>query len=326
MVKVFYHNDPDGWCSAYWVRKHLEKEQIQFTDTDFIEMNYDKKFPMDIIKSGEKVFIVDFSVEPTQMAELMAITGEIGNITWIDHHKTAIEKYNDFPVIIKGIRHDGTAACALTWLYFHGVKSGKFKLENITTGDKVTEEYVTTDTNKIVFIKYTWEFAPLFTQYIHLWDTWQWKNEDYLKRHNIESFIVALTAYQGFSDPLGDIWNKINGRDSKDYLNPVIGAGKSMLYFRDRYGKICCDSIGKIVEFEGYRCFVCNMPKCNSEWFKSVDPSTYDILMPFYYNAQTEQFCFSLYSDKIDVSKIAVKYGGGGHFGASGFQCKQLPF
>jgi uncharacterized protein len=33
-----------------------------------------------------------------------------------------------------------------------------------------------------------------------------------------------------------------------------------------------------------------------------------------------------MYSKTVDVSKIAVKYGGGGHKAASGFQCKELPF
>ena len=40
------------------------------------------------------------------------------------------------------------------------------------------------------------------------------------------------------------------------------------------------------------------------------------------------QWTVSLYSTKsdIDVSIIAKNYGGGGHKGASGFQCKELPF
>lgn len=37
-------------------------------------------------------------------------------------------------------------------------------------------------------------------------------------------------------------------------------------------------------------------------------------------------FKVSMYSEFVDVSEIAVKYGGGGHKGASGFQCTELPF
>lgn len=36
----------------------------------------------------------------------------------------------------------------------------------------------------------------------------------------------------------------------------------------------------------------------------------------------------SLYTDNAghDMSKIAAKYGGGGHINAAGFECKELPF
>ena len=46
--------------------------------------------------------------------------------------------------------------------------------------------------------------------------------------------------------------------------------------------------------------------------------------MPFVFDGT--QFTISLYSEVVDVSEIAKKYGGGGHKGASGFHCKQLPF
>jgi nanoRNase/pAp phosphatase (c-di-AMP/oligoRNAs hydrolase) len=46
--------------------------------------------------------------------------------------------------------------------------------------------------------------------------------------------------------------------------------------------------------------------------------------MPFVFDG--EQYTVSLYSKTVDVSEIAKKYGGGGHKGAAGFQCKKLPF
>lgn len=296
MVKIFYHNDPDGWCSAYWVRKHLEQEGIPFTRKDFIEMNYDQPWPEhivgDTITNNEKVFIVDFSFDVEEFDHRFLTS----DVTWIDHHKTAIEKYNGYPVKIKGLRVDGVAACALTWAYLFGKKDDETFIEDV----------------------------PLFTQYIHLWDTWQWKNHS--DNEEIEEFITSIMAHSSFNDPLSVYWDTLN--DNPDAVVDMCNHGMAMIDFRNGYGKTCCDSIGKVIEFEGYRCFVCNMPKCNSEWFKSVDPSTYDILMPFYYNIQTGLFLFSLYcsSPDIDVSKIAVKYGGGGHRGASGFQCTTLPF
>jgi len=50
------------------------------------------------------------------MRELLITTK---NVTWIDHHKTAIEKYNDFEYDIRGVRYDGIAGCMLTYCYLH---------------------------------------------------------------------------------------------------------------------------------------------------------------------------------------------------------------
>jgi oligoribonuclease NrnB/cAMP/cGMP phosphodiesterase (DHH superfamily) len=294
MTKVFYHNDADGWVSAYWVKKHLDNTDILYTPTDFIEMNYDKKFNFDIIKNSEVVYMVDFSLNPEDMLKL----AQKAHLIWIDHHKTAIDKMKDYINLDEdfkdGIRIDGVAACALTWAY--------------VTGSEGTESLI--------------EDAPLFTQYVHLWDTWQWKNHP--EASKIEAFITAFNSYvNGPCDPVFD-----NFITDDTTVSRVVQVGYNMIMFRDVYGQQLCESIGNLIKFEGYECFACNMPRSNSEWFKSIDPSTYDILMPFYYNMKTKQFCVSLYTSnpKIDVGKIAVKYNGGGHFSSAGFQCRNLPF
>ena len=309
MVKVFYHNDPDGWCSAFWVRKYLESQKIEFCADDFIEMNYDRKFPMDKVQLGEQVSMVDFCLnDPEQMVQLAANC----YFTWIDLHKSAIEKMSTYMsnYTFRGIRYDGIAACALTWAYFH------FKFY------KPEPERLNGQLGFSLNATETLNLAPLFTQYIHLWDTWQWKTHDC--SGGIEAFITYLMSVD--CNPLSDMWDdfEFDGSGDSQTLNFII-KGQSMIAFRNGYAQGLCSSIGKTIEFEGFRCFVCNMGHVSSEWFKSV--SDFDIMMPFYYNAQTEQFCFSLYTTKdIDVSKIAVKYGGGGHCGAAGFQSKTLPW
>jgi nanoRNase/pAp phosphatase (c-di-AMP/oligoRNAs hydrolase) len=65
----------------------------------------------------------------------------------------------------------------------------------------------------------------------------------------------------------------------------------------------------------------------NSQTFDSVwDPEKYDAMLTFGW--RRGQWTVSLYSVKqdVDVSEVAVKHGGGGHKGAAGFQCTELPF
>jgi uncharacterized protein len=283
-MKCFYHNDPDGWCSAYWVRKYCEERNIEFTSDDFIEMNNDKEFPMSILSLGELVFMVDFSLN--RVEDMIAIAANC-DFVWIDHHKTAIEKMQK---VIEYYAHeeprrdgtrfryltiDGVAACMLTWLWCNYPNVAK-------------------DLSK--------------------------------DKDEIEAFITGFPSY--IDGPCDTVFDYFITDDApyKTTLERMIIIGYRMIMFRNSYAAGLCQSIGKVIEFEGHQCFACNMAHVSSEWFKSVDPETYDILMPFYYNMQTDKFIISLYSTKTDVSKIAVKYGGGGHSGAAGFQSRNLPW
>ena len=62
-MKCFYHNDADGKCAGFWVAHTAVMENIE-TPTEFIEMSYEKPFPMDMIKPNERIYIVDYSISP----------------------------------------------------------------------------------------------------------------------------------------------------------------------------------------------------------------------------------------------------------------------
>ncbi|MFW5895674.1 MAG: DHH family phosphoesterase [archaeon] len=103
----FHHDDLDGRCSAYLVKRFIDEG-----DCRFVEINYDQKFPLDKIKEGEYVCIVDFSIEPEVMRKLLKKTK---NVVWVDHHISAIKKYKDFEHHIPGIRNSNHAACELVF-------------------------------------------------------------------------------------------------------------------------------------------------------------------------------------------------------------------
>jgi len=105
-MKCFYHADLDGRCAAAVVlMKHPEAQTI--------ELDYKDKLPG--VEENEQVWIVDFSLQgPGDWDRLIEQTP---NVTWIDHHATAINKpgsQNQLP----GFRStkDGSGAL-LTWSY-----------------------------------------------------------------------------------------------------------------------------------------------------------------------------------------------------------------
>lgn len=108
-MKCFYHgSDMDGKCSGAIVRS------LYGDDCEYIPYYYGD-FPFDSIAKDEQVILVDCSCD---FEKLLGITE---HIIWIDHHITAIEKYEYMK--LKGLRRDGTAACELCWEYFYNTKT-----------------------------------------------------------------------------------------------------------------------------------------------------------------------------------------------------------
>jgi oligoribonuclease NrnB/cAMP/cGMP phosphodiesterase (DHH superfamily) len=293
-MKCFYHNDADGKCSAFWVYYNL-KDNLKgyLSEDDFIEMSYAKQFPFKIISEDEPVYIVDFSISPDEMRQLLEITK---NVTWIDHHKTAIEKYKDFEHEIEGIRYDGIAACMLTYCYFkHMWQGGEH-------GIKYFDISMTED-------------APLFTKLIADWDVWKFEFGN-----DTRHFITAFNTYN--FNPVSNFYDILK-LCSNHYGNKLTEEGILMIKFRDGWARDYM-KLGFEVYFQGLTCFAVNLGHCNSDYFKSLPEGKYDIFMPFVFDGNV--YTVSLYSKTVDVSKIAKRYNGGGHKGAAGFQCKELPF
>jgi len=76
------------------------------------------------------------------------------------------------------------------------------------------------------------------------------------------------------------------------------------------------------VEFEGHKAWAINKTLSDSKIFESL-PEANSRPLWILFSFKAGIWKYSLYSapdSEIDVSKIAVKYGGGGHVGAAGFQ------
>lgn len=290
-MKCFYHGDSDGKCAGFWVYLNAGLNDYKKYDSKFIEIDYRTKFPIETIRPDEQIYIVDYSINPDEMRQLLNITKDV---TWIDHHKTAIEKYADFEHEIRGVRYDGVAGCMLTYCYIHHMTA---------RGDGGIKPFDLSMT----------EDAPLFTKLIADWDVWKFAYGD-----DTRYFQVAFNAYD--FHPHSKNWEKF-------FCFPedagLIQQGMTMTTFRDNWANNYM-KLGFETTFHDKKCFAVNLGYCNSEYFKSLPEGKYDILMPFCFDGN--QYTVSLYSTTVDVSEIAKAHGGGGHKGASGFQCKQLPF
>jgi oligoribonuclease NrnB/cAMP/cGMP phosphodiesterase (DHH superfamily) len=288
-MKCFYHNDLDGQCAAFCVRKY----NIDTVESDFIEMNYGKPFPFELVVSEEQVFIVDYSISPEEMDRLLEITD---NVIWIDHHQTAIENYSGYDKRIKGLICNGISGCELTYLYLSHFKHCQFK-ESL---DKLRDG------------------IPSFIRYIGDRDTWQWEYGEKTRK-----FCAGMGLYD--CSPFSDIWNKLEYGACERIMNQ----GETVLKFYEQSNREYANAFAYRTEFEGYPAIACNIGKSSSELFDSVKDKP-ELLIMFVFDGDI--FHVSLRSESIDVAEIAKKYGGGGHKnpvgvgGAAGFEIKELPF
>lgn len=299
-MKIFHHNDADGYMSANIIYNSFDYEtKKSITKDDFICMDYTKPFDMSIIKLGEPVYIVDYSIPPEKMKTLLfAYTKDV---TWIDHHISAIDSYKAYPELlnsIKGVRFDGISASALCYLYVND--------KIVNTGDH-TKDYYQMMKNL--------EVAPLGISYINDWDVWN----HFL--NGSDKFMVALQAKLLKHSPMDSEWTDLGNRN--EACTNLIKSGVVMDDFKLSWAETFRNRYGFCIKLDGHSVFCLNLGNANSTYFGDLIDK-YDAVMTFCYNG--ELFNCSIYSNKIDVSLIAKKYGGGGHKGASGFTFKDFSF
>ena len=295
-MKVIHHNDADGYMSA----KIVSTAQ-GLNDNDFICMDYTRELDLSLIDKNELVYIVDYSLEPYLMGELLNKTK---NVIWIDHHKTAIDKYKDFPELneIGGFRFDGISATALAWLYMRGL--------TVNTGNYTKDYY---------YMMTKLEKAPLSIQLINDWDVWNHFKSD------TKPFMVALNSeIDCWESPNNSFWYDLY--KSGSFVKELVEKGRVMTKFRDGWASKFRFNYGFTINLEGHKVFCLNLGNANSEYFGDLIDK-FDAVMTFCYKGTLNLFNASIYSNgNVDVSEIAKKFGGGGHKGASGFTFKDFSF
>jgi len=128
-----------------------------------------------------------------------------------------------------------------------------------------------------------------------------------------------------FADPENvDMWGLLFQQG--DCLG-ILSRGRNVLEYERQLSDGYARDYGMTLEFEGLRFAALNRGNANSLALDAFyDDEEHDAKMLFCCGPRGWKV--SLYADKdgVDVSWIAKKYGGGGHAGASGFSCAELPF
>jgi uncharacterized protein len=241
------------------------------------------------------------------------------NLIWIDHHKSAMDKWNS--PHIPGIRIDGVAACRLAWQFF-------FLGDDHTCLTK--KDFLDRDVDEPLAVRLAGEYdiwdkrdprAELFQHGLRSCDlTNQWSSllaED--RKLTIKEIEDAMAT--GFPVEL-----EPDGTTAPVIVCALLQNGRSIQYAKTEENKGIIESYGFDLKFEGLHFLACNHARFNSHLFTAGIKPEHDALLGF--NFDGSKWRVSLYhapsKEHHDLSQIAVKYGGGGHRGACGFKLDSL--
>jgi len=313
----FYHRaDFDGVCSAAIVKKFIPECELYGID-------YADIFPWEKVQPKEdpndpnsrvyrrQIYMVDFSLPYEQMKTLSLSS----NLTWIDHHKSAISEMEG--IEINGLRDSRFAGCELTWAWFNALHPS-------------SEEEM--------------DCIPIAVSLLGRWDVFAMQDPNWPE---IEQFQLGMRSHKGSYDPLNPLWEKlfaVDDNDNKwDNVDELRKVGEGIVSYRDQENaQLCKDGAHKEIIYiqdcvpvradggaiHPIHLICLNTLQRGSQIFNSVwNPEKHDA-MCVYGKLRGGKWRVSLYStrENIDCGYICKMFGGGGHKGAAGFICDRLPF
>ena len=291
---VIHHSaDFDGIFCREIARKFLPDAEIigwDFGDKPLAIPDEGQIYILDL--PVDRVFGDDFSGKAT--TKYFCHDDMLKRVIWIDHHKSSIESH---PTNIAGYRIDGVAACRLAWQFFTGYPA---------CGD------IACLPNKGHYVNRTVS-EPQAVRLAGEYDIWDKRDT------RAEVFQFGLRS----CDLTDDWWANLLGESSEVYCDTLLQRGELLQrYQQNQDASVMSRSF--MAEFEGLKFLALNTARCNSLTFaaKDVPETGHDALMGFYWTGTSWKV--SLYHAKhrtdIDLSLIAVNWGGGGHRGACGFE------
>jgi oligoribonuclease NrnB/cAMP/cGMP phosphodiesterase (DHH superfamily) len=299
---VIHHSaDFDGLFCREIARKFLP-------DAELIGWDYaDAKIPF---PSEGTVYVLDLS--PDCFSDFMDAPDGHKRLIWIDHHKSAIEKYGVQHKFGAGYRIDGVAACRLAWQWFHIAAHNAQNQTNDALQVPLPDKYAFIDRRLS---------EPLAVRLAGEYDIWDKRDP---RAELFQHGLRAQEMTKGYWDVLLDM-----DEESTDaVIDEMLDRGKALQYARTQENESVIKHNGFTVQFEGLTFLACNHARFNSHLFTAGIKPEHDALLGFRWDGK--QWNVSLYhapgKEHHDLSLIAVKLGGGGHKGACGFRATKLPF
>ncbi|MBO4285309.1 MAG: hypothetical protein J5895_03660 [Alphaproteobacteria bacterium] len=210
------------------------------------------------------------------------------DLIWIDHHVSVIEEYEQ------------------------KIKEGEAPIKGIR---KVGTAAIILTWNYF----YPKKKLPLGIKLLGLNDVFD------LEDKRVRPFEYAMQSL-GVNKPGESIWTQLIADEVE--INPMVEKGRAILSYIHNRNYRLSRAQAFVTEFDGLRCICANIAQGYSEFYDSLDDiKEYDVMINFFMNKKNcWNLSFYTAKDDVDVSKLAAKFGGGGHAKAAGASAlKELP-
>jgi oligoribonuclease NrnB/cAMP/cGMP phosphodiesterase (DHH superfamily) len=298
-IVIYHRSDYDGIFCREISRRFFEDRAI------YIGWEYGDPVPE--VHPSQDIYMLDISIDALM---------NYRNLTWINHHKSAIEKYA--PILTgpgpAGYYIDGVAACRLAWQYFNNEYSPlNPHCHPCNYALPVKQDFIDRKVQEPLAVRLAGEY-----------DVW-----DHRDKQEDVAFQFGLDSQEALN------WERLLHTCTEsicdyDEVRDIIEDGKiSMRCYAKRDAEVMRDRSFR-VNFEEINFLALNTPRCNSNTFKILDrqETGHDALMAFYWGGKdwSVSMYHAAHRKDLDLSRIAARYGGGGHRGACGFRVDKLPF
>lgn len=306
-VVIYHRADYDGLFSR------AIAERVLGASAEYIGWDYGDPLPA-IRPEVNLIYMIDISVDGMM---------DDPRITWIDHHKSAIDK---FSAGIPGLRIDGVAACRLAWQWFQDA----IKAQGIPKEDYVERRVTEPLAVRLAGEYDVWDkrddrtdtFQAGLRSVVHKFPDPKWEEMLSMRR-------LSISEIEALRDVGHEYMIEPDGSTPPAVFWQALENGRLLLRVKQEENDGIIKQFGFKVVMEGLTFLACNAARYNSLLFTAGVLPEHDALLGFNYDGKGKWRISPYHApgkEHHDLSLIAAKYGGGGHRGACGFKTDKLPF
>lgn len=298
---VIYHSeDIDGILSANTLYEWLREFPLSSKEIHFLGYNYGAFSAQDWLYKMPKlntVYMLDVAIP---VPDVKVFLQKDISVVYIDHHVTSINEYKKANLSAVGRFLSYSQSGIADW-----------------SAALLTKQFTSTSDFKNFFPA----IPPLYLL-VSIYDTWQTNHPAWNAAEALNCYLMSQNLR--YDDPL---WGTLK-EDTKE----AIEKGTELLQIeRNRFTKDG-KRYGGTLKWKGITFFAMNGSGNSKCVGNNLVKGLHEAILLYRFWPAENSWKISLYNATeytgvtINLAPIATMYGGGGHAGACGFTCKELPF